>query len=85
MNTPENVDAIDITMTFEDAMEEMESIVSRLERGDLPLDDAVSAYVRAEKLRRHCRLALDRAEMSVKKAVEGEDGERLEEFAPGIG
>jgi len=71
---------IDKNMPFEAAMDEMEAIISGLERGDLPLDDAVAAYVRAEKLRQHCKKALDKAEMAIKKAVQGPDGDYTEDF-----
>ena len=72
---------IDKNLPFEAAMQELEAILSGLERGDLPLDDAVAAYVRAEDLRKHCRHKLENAKMSIQKAVQSAGGDKLEEFA----
>src|SRR4051812_26786465 len=39
-------------LSFEDALKELEAIVSRLESGDAPLDQAISLYERGDRLRR---------------------------------
>jgi exodeoxyribonuclease VII small subunit len=67
-------------MPFEAAMQELESIISALERGELPLEQAVEKYRRAEHLRKVCRRKLEEAELVVRTAVKDTEGERLESF-----
>ncbi len=71
-------------MSFEEAFAELESIVQRLERGQLDLEEAIRAYERGTLLRRHCALKLKQAQLRVEKIALDEDGEpRLEPFDPG--
>ncbi len=61
-------------MTFERALKELESIVSRLERGDVELEESISIYERGEALREHCDRLLRQAEAKVEKLAIGSDG-----------
>ena len=65
----EDADAsIDVkTLTFEKALAELESIVQRLERGDVPLEESVAIYERGERLKRRCEELLRQAEARVEK------------------
>ena len=54
-------------MTFERALKELESIVSRLERGDVELEESISIYERGEALKSHCDKLLKQAEARVEK------------------
>lgn len=54
-------------MSFEDALKELEQIVERLERGEVSLDDAVSAYERGAQLKQQCQQRLDEARLKVEK------------------
>ena len=54
-------------MSFEQALEELKAIVSRLERGEGALDDAISAYERGAALKRHCEKQLRAAEQKIEK------------------
>ena len=54
-------------MAFEDALKELEGIVSRLERGDVALEESISIYDRGEVLKAHCDQLLKRAEAKVEK------------------
>jgi exodeoxyribonuclease VII small subunit len=54
-------------MTFEQALAELESIVQKLERGQLDLDGAIRAYERGTELRQHCAGKLREAELKVEK------------------
>jgi exodeoxyribonuclease VII small subunit len=47
--------------TFEAAQKELETIVERLERGDVALDEAISLWERGEELYGFCRSRLDAA------------------------
>ena len=54
-------------MSFEEALNELEKIVSDLERGDVSLDDAINAYSRGIELKGYCQLRLDEAKLRVEK------------------
>jgi exodeoxyribonuclease VII small subunit len=61
-------------MTFERALKELESIVGRLERGDVELEESISIYERGEALREHCDRLLKQAEAKVERLNFGPDG-----------
>lgn len=54
-------------MSFEDALRELEQIVEQLERGEVSLDDAVTAYERGALLKQQCQQRLDEARLKVEK------------------
>ena len=54
-------------VTFEDALQELESIVASLERGEVSLDDAIVAFERGTQLKSHCQARLEEARMKVEK------------------
>lgn len=56
-------------MSFEDALNELEGIVDRLERGDAPLEESIEIYQRGAKLKAHCESKLKSAQMKVEKIV----------------
>jgi exodeoxyribonuclease VII small subunit len=55
------------TMSFEQAMKELEDIVRKLESGQVKLDEAVSAYERGAALKTHCESKLQEARTKVEK------------------
>lgn len=63
-------------LSFEEALEELEHIVRRLEEGKVPLEEAIQAYERGASLRQHCEGRLAEAKMRVDKisAPSSEDG-----------
>ena len=54
-------------MPFERAIEELESIVKRLEEGKVPLEESVAIYERGEVLKARCEDLLRQAEARVEK------------------
>lgn len=54
-------------LSFEQALEQLETIVESLEQGNVPLDKSISHYERGEALRNHCRKLLAGAEDKVEK------------------
>ncbi len=54
-------------VTFEDALQELEGIVTSLERGEVSLDDAIAAFERGTQLKSHCQSRLEEARMKVEK------------------
>jgi len=68
---------------FEEALNELESVVEKLENGDLPLEDAIEEFQRGTELSRICLEKLNRAKAAVKKLVVNPDDEedyRTEDF-----
>lgn len=65
-DTPAFTPAI-TALSFEDALRELETIVQQLERGQIKLDEAVSAYERGNALRAHCEARLNEARAKIEK------------------
>ncbi len=61
-------------MSFEEALEELKEIVSRLESGQGKLDTAIQAYERGAALKRHCELKLREAQAKIEKISLSPDG-----------
>ena len=62
-------------LSFEAAMEELETIVTRLEGGKVPLEESVAIYERGESLKRRCEELLRQAEVRVEKITTDANGE----------
>ena len=62
------------SLSFEDAMSELEKIVRNLEDGKTKLDESVAAYERGAALRRHCESKLREAQLTVEKISIADDG-----------
>ncbi len=52
-------------LSFEAAYAELESIVTRLDAGDLPLEESVTLFERGKRLSEYCQRVLDQAELRV--------------------
>ena len=52
-------------MSFEDAMKELEALVTRLEGAQVPLEDSITLYERGAKLKAHCEKKLKMAEEKI--------------------
>ena len=52
-------------MNFEEAMNELEKLVDSLDKGDISLDQAITAYDRGSKIKDHCQKKLNEAKMKV--------------------
>jgi exodeoxyribonuclease VII small subunit len=63
----EDINADVVRLSFERAIEELESIVKRLEEGKVPLEESVAIYERGEALKRRCDELLRQAEARVEK------------------
>ena len=64
-------------LSFEQALAELEAIVSRLERGDVPLEESVSIYERGEALKKRCEALLNQADERVQKISADKNGNPL--------
>jgi len=65
---------------FEEALAELESLVERLERGDLPLDEALKAFERGITLTRHCQASLQAAQQKVEILLKRGSQVQIEPF-----
>ena len=75
MSEPPVSGAKDIsTLTFEQALAELEQIVARLESGQAPLEASISMYERGAALKAHCETRLEAARLRVEKIVVGAGG-----------
>lgn len=61
-------------LSFESALEELESIVRKLETGEAPLDESIELYARGDKLRQQCQARLKAAEARIDKLQLDADG-----------
>ncbi|MBI1383707.1 MAG: exodeoxyribonuclease VII small subunit [Rhizobiales bacterium] len=55
------------SLSYERALQELEQIVGRLERGDVALEESIAIYERGALLRAHCERLLRQAEEKVEK------------------
>ncbi|ATP12046.1 exodeoxyribonuclease 7 small subunit [Bartonella henselae] len=62
------------TLSFEQALKQLEVIVENLERGDVPLEQSIDIYERGEALKKHCEKLLKAAEAKVEKIQLSEGG-----------
>lgn len=62
------------TLSFEAALRELESIVGRLEQGEVDLEDSIALYERGQALKAHCERKLKAAESRLEKIVHGAGG-----------
>ena len=67
-------------LSFEQAMEALESVVDRLEDGDLPLEDALVEFERGVTLSRHCNERLDAAERRIEILIDQNGHEEVRSF-----
>jgi len=65
-------------LTFDQSMARLEEIVTALEQGDAPLEEALRLFEEGSALMKSCAVALDQAEQKVSKLFPGPNGEPVE-------
>jgi exodeoxyribonuclease VII small subunit len=70
--SPAPQDAAPLPTTYEAALQELEALVARLDAGQLPLDELLSAYQRGAGLLQFCRARLDAVEQQIQVMDNGE-------------
>lgn len=70
------------TPDFEQAISELESIVERLEHGELPLEEALKQFERGIELARGCQVSLEQAEQKVAILLKKSSDAEPEPFEP---
>ncbi len=63
------------TLSFEAALNELETIVRGLESGQAPLEEAISTYERGIALKKQCEKKLKQAQEKVEKITLNANGE----------
>ena len=67
------------SMTFENAIKELEDTVKKLENGGLSLDEAIVCYTKGKELKKLCETRLNEAKLKIEKIIESPDGEHSTE------
>ncbi|MGP1357472.1 exodeoxyribonuclease VII small subunit [Roseicyclus sp.] len=62
-------------MTFEEAIREFESVVQKLDRGDVPLEESIDLYKRGAALKARCEAKLKEAEEQVEQITMDANGQ----------
>jgi len=68
---------------FEQSLTELEALVTKLEQGDVPLEEALQTFERGVALTRQCQTALRTAQQKVEVLLARNGDESLEPFADG--
>lgn len=70
------------SLDFEKALQELTSLVERLEQGDLPLEESLQQFERGIALTRACQAALKDAEQKVEMLATHDGQEMIEPLEP---
>lgn len=68
--------------SFEKSLDELEKIVTKLEAGDLPLEESLKLFEEGVKLSRNCRTRLANAERRIEMLVSDGDGQTAVKIDP---
>lgn len=72
----------DPSLSFEEALKQLESIVETMESGDVPLAELLAKYEQGTKLLKVCESRLKDAEMKIELLKKQKDGASFSAFAP---
>ena len=70
------------SVSFEEAMEQLEVIVAKLESGDVPLEQAIELFQEGMRLSQLCGSKLEQVERKIEMLIETEQGLQRKPFAP---
>jgi exodeoxyribonuclease VII small subunit len=71
--------------SFEESLKQLESIIGKLERGDLPLEESVHLFEEGIQLSNTCKTDLETAEGKVQMLLKQKDGSmKAVPFSSGI-
>lgn len=69
--------------SFEESLKQLESIIGKLEKGDLPLEESVRLFEEGIRLSDACKTDIESAEGKVQILLKQKDGSRKAEAFPG--
>lgn len=75
-------DEPDASPDFEQSLQALEDLVARLERGDLPLAEALALFEQGVGLTRQCHTRLSQAQQRVEILLKDGGAARISEFSP---
>ena len=81
MSPPESSEASRVA-EFEQSLDELEQLVTRMEQTEMGLDDSLKSFERGVELYRSCQSALEQAELRVKQLLDPTRPELAEPFDP---
>jgi exodeoxyribonuclease VII small subunit len=61
-------------LTYEEAFEELQTVVTGLESGELPLEESLALFERGQALSKHCGTLLEEAELKLEELIPNADG-----------
>jgi exodeoxyribonuclease VII small subunit len=64
--------------SFEEAIKELEAIVDKLEKGEIPLDESIEYFQKGMELSKYCTQKLNEVEKKISILIENEKGEMKE-------
>lgn len=64
--------------SFEEALAELEQIVSKLEKGEISLEESIANFQQGIELSRYCASKLDEAEKKISILLKDEEGKLIE-------
>ena len=67
MAKPSKAEAAETSMTYEQALAELEALIERIERGEIGLEESLAEYRRGAALLKRCRGILDTAEQQIEQ------------------
>ncbi len=74
MAKPPKSNAAETSMTYEQALAELEALIERIERGEIGLEESLAEYRRGAALLKRCRAILDTAEQQIEQlAADGSE------------
>ncbi|QDH70647.1 exodeoxyribonuclease VII small subunit [Marilutibacter alkalisoli] len=65
---------------FEQSLDALESLVEKMEQGEMSLEDSLAAYERGVGLYRRCQAALEQAELRVRLLTDPQDPATAQSF-----
>ena len=67
MAKPSKAEAAEESMTYEQALAELEALIERIERGEIGLEESLAEYRRGAALLKRCRAILETAEQQIEQ------------------
>ena len=65
-------------INFEKSMEELENILSQLEKGELPLEESLTLFEKGVKIFKECQDTLEKAQAKITKLMQDGSKEKFE-------
>lgn len=79
---PTSTGSVVTVADFERSLEELESLVGRMEKGEMTLDESLQIFERGISLYRDCQRALEQAELQVRQLMDPNDSQSAVPFDP---